>query len=129
MRGMLRIPLAVGIACAIVSILIAAFVYPHIVPLVLGWELWQRGLVTAAMVAPLGFFMGMPFPEGIRLVATHSRDAVPWMWGVNGGATVLGSVLAIILAMATNFTTVFVIAAVGYLIALLLFTRRLATIK
>ncbi len=128
MRGMLGIPLWVGMAGGIVAILTAAFVYPHIVPLVLGWELWQRGLVTAAMVAPLGFFMGMPFPEGIRLVATHARDAVPWMWGVNGGATVLGSVLAIILAMATNFTTVFVVAAAGYTLALYLFTRRLQTI-
>ncbi|HRI88346.1 MAG TPA: hypothetical protein PK869_08775, partial [Candidatus Hydrogenedentes bacterium] len=91
-RAMLRLPLAVGLAGGIVSILVAAFVYPYIVPLVLGWELWQRGLVTAVLVAPLGFFMGMPFPEGIRLVATHARDAVPWMWGVNGGATVLGSV-------------------------------------
>ncbi|NUM54947.1 MAG: hypothetical protein HUU46_14970 [Candidatus Hydrogenedentes bacterium] len=128
MRATLRIPLAVGISGAIVTILVAGFVYPSIVPLTLGWPLWQRGVVTAAMVAPLGFFMGMPFPEGIRLVSIHGRDAVPWMWGVNGGATVLGSVLAIVLAMATNFTTVFVSAAAVYALALFLFVRRLSSI-
>lgn len=40
--------------------------------------------------------------------------------GVNGGVTVLGSILAIIRAIAMNFTVVLLSAALGYLIALLL---------
>lgn len=126
-RGVFRIPLHVGISLAVVAILVAALGYPAIVHAILGWPLWQRGLMTVLLVAPLGFFMGMPFPEGIRRVAQHGKDAVPWMWGVNGGATVLGSVLAIILAMAANFTTVFVIAACGYVIALVFYQTRLLT--
>jgi hypothetical protein len=43
---------------------------------------------------------------------------VPWMWAVNGGTTVLGSILAIILAIWCNFTTVLVLAAAGYAVAL-----------
>jgi len=45
----------------------------------LGRPLWIRGLVTVAPVAPLGVLMGMPFPTGIRIVATHGEDSVPWM--------------------------------------------------
>jgi hypothetical protein len=45
------------------------------------------------------------------------------MWGMNAGATVLGSVLAIILAIVSNFTTVLVLAAALYLIALLMHVR------
>jgi hypothetical protein len=129
LRASLRIPLTASFIGAIVTILVAAFVYPKIVTWVLGWPLWQRGMATALMVAPLGIFMGMPFPEGIRLVSRHGRDAVPWMWGVNGGATVLGSVLAIILAMASNFTTVFVTASAGYAVALYLFAVRLRDLQ
>ena len=123
LRKVLGIPLRVAMVACVATILIAAFTYPALTQLVLGWPLWQRGLMTAMMVAPLGLFMGMPFPEGIRIVSQHTRDAVPWMWGVNGGATVLGSVLAIIIAMASNFTTVFGLAAAGYAIALYLFGR------
>jgi hypothetical protein len=62
--------------------------------------------------------MGMPFPSGIRAVAAQARDAVPWMWGVNGGATVLGSIAAIALAIRFGFTVVLLLAALGYAVAL-----------
>jgi hypothetical protein len=42
------------------------------------------------------------------------------MLGVNGGATVLGSILAIMCAMAFNFTTVLILATAGYAVALIL---------
>jgi hypothetical protein len=70
------------------------------------------------MVAPLGAIMGMPFPTGLKLVSQWGDRAVPWMWGVNGGTTVLGSILAVMIAIEMNFTTVFVLAAAGYAIAL-----------
>jgi hypothetical protein len=120
-RKALNISLKIGLGIVVAAILCAAFIYPKVTGAALGLPLWARGLVTAAMVMPLGFFMGMPFPTGIRMVAEHDKNAVPWMWGVNGGMTVLGSVLAIILAIGMNFTVVLLSAALGYLIALLLF--------
>ena len=102
------------------TILGAAYLYPWVVQSFLGHPLWLRCLWVVAMIFPLGFFMGIPFPTGIRRIATQrGKDTVPWMWSINGGTTVIGSVLAIIIAMATNFTTVLSIAAAGYLIALL----------
>lgn len=105
------VPVLVGL------ILLAAFAYPLLSRAVLGWPLLARGLVTVAMVAPLGVLMGMPFPLGLRAVSAASRDAVPWMWAVNGGCTVLGSVLAIVVAMRAGFITVLVSAAVFYALA------------
>ena len=78
------------------------------------------------LVAPMAFLMGMPFPTGIQQVSRRDRDAVPWMFGVNGGATVLGSILAVACAIHTNFTTVLVLAACGYGLALLAFVRLMA---
>lgn len=111
-----RLPLVLGLL--VCFILAAAFVYPALVRGVLGWPLAGRALVTLALIMPLGILMGMPFPSGIRKISTHGAAAVPWMWGVNGGSTVLGSILAIFLAVHLNFTTVLLLAALGYSIAL-----------
>ncbi len=120
-RGRYGISLSLCLSLLLVCIVIAAFAYPALISYTLGWTLVQRSLVTVLLVAPLGVFMGMPFPEGLRMVSDHGSEAVPWMWGVNGGSTVLGSVIAIILAMAFNFTTVFLLAGLGYAIALMLY--------
>lgn len=125
LRAKLKLSLSVCLSLLILAILGAAFVYPFVVQYVLGWTLVQRGFVTLALVAPLGFFMGMPFPTGIRRISEHANSAVPWMWAVNGGTTVFGSVLAIVLAIWGSFTLVLSIAALGYVLALLVSIRLL----
>jgi len=113
-----RAPLGLALAVLCGVLLAVAFAYPHVVNLLLGFPLWVRGIATLALVAPAALFMGMPFPTGIRLVSDRSRDAVPWMWGVNGGATVFGSILAIACAIRIGFTGVLCLASCGYAIAL-----------
>jgi hypothetical protein len=64
---------------------------------------WSRPLriaVTIAALAPLGFLLGRPLPLAVRSLARSRPEVVPWAWGVNGGASVLGSVLALVLALA-----------------------------
>ncbi len=77
------------------------------------------GRIVASMVflAPLAFFMGMPFPLGLQNVSDTSPSLVPWCWGVNGCASVLSTVLATTLAMSFGFGTVILLAALLYLIA------------
>ncbi len=104
-------------------ILLAALLYPRLINLVLGQALWVRGAIALALVFPLGFLMGMPFPTGIRAVSEREGAAVPWMWGINGGTTVMGSILAIILAIVLNFTAVLLLAAVAYLVGALAYSR------
>lgn len=117
-QGMLRLNLKVSLTMLVGLILAAAFLYPPIISAALGWSFAARAIVTLILVAPLGMLMGIPFPSGIHAVSKYGREAVPWMWGVNGGTTVLGSVLAIILAIWGSFTLVFLMAAGGYLLAL-----------
>jgi SAM-dependent methyltransferase len=40
-------------------------------------------LLSIALVAPLAFAMGMPFPLGLASLARSSRALVPWAWGIN----------------------------------------------
>src|SRR4051812_47813898 len=89
-----------------------------------------RLLVTGALLIPLGFVMGMPFPTGLRALAASrlrelpaeigaSDNAVEWAWAMNAGASVLGSVLAMVIAIQFGLTVTLVYGAAAYLIALL----------
>jgi hypothetical protein len=67
--------------------------------------------------------MGMPFPTGLRLLRLEAPGVIPWAFGVNGAASVLASILSIVLAMQAGFTTVLAVAAGLYLVAALTVPR------
>jgi hypothetical protein len=73
-----------------------------------------RIALTVLVLAPAAFVMGMPFPSGLRMLSGRAAPLVPWAFGVNGGASVLASVLGILIAMVAGFTTVFALAAGCY---------------
>ena len=75
----------------------------------------------------LAFFMGLPFPLGLSRVSAQIPELVPWAWGVNGCASVLSAVLAMILAMHLGFSAVVAIAVGLYAISALSFRRSLGT--
>jgi len=79
--------------------------------------------VTLIIIAPLAFFMGMPFPLALASLSESFPALVPWVWGVNGCASVISAILAMILAMHYGFTSVIVSALALYLIAMSLFTK------
>ncbi len=76
-----------------------------------------RILLGLAITCPLAFFMGMPFPTVLREVAMHSQPLVPWAWGVNGFASVVGAVLGTLLAISFGFTVLVLMALAGYFFA------------
>jgi len=76
--------------------------------------LGARIALAVAIIAPLAFALGMPFAYGIRRVREASPSLVPWAWAVNGSASVVGSVLAVIISMMAGFTTVLLGAALVY---------------
>jgi MFS family permease len=77
-----------------------------------------RVAITVAALLPLGLALGMPMPAGIRILAARAPELVPWAWGVNGAASVLGSVGAIALAMVWGFDQALLVAAGLYLLGL-----------
>jgi hypothetical protein len=64
------------------------------------WHRPLRVVVAIAVLAPVGFLLGRPLPLAVRALARRRPAVVPWAWGVNGAASVLGSVLALVLALA-----------------------------
>jgi predicted membrane-bound spermidine synthase len=79
-----------------------------------------RILVSVAMLLPLGFFMGMPFPKG----AGRIGELIDWGFAVNGTASVLGSTLIMLIAFTLGFQTALLLAALVYLLALGLFALK-----
>jgi SAM-dependent methyltransferase len=80
-----------------------------------GGVLWQRIAVSLALVAPCGFIMGFCFPVGMRW-ATHlgQEGNLPWMWALNGAASVLASFIAIIISTETSIRACVLTGAVCY---------------
>ena len=83
-----------------------------------------RLVLAAIFIFPFGFFMGMPFPMGIRKLESFYSASIPWAWCVNGCSSVLSSVLAIILALAWGFHAVLFIALGFYIMAAEVMNRR-----
>jgi hypothetical protein len=73
--------------------------------------------ISLALVAPLAFCMGMPFPLALARLAAHRPGLAPWAWAVNGCASVLSAILATLFAMSFGFRAVVLIALALYLLA------------
>jgi hypothetical protein len=58
--------------------------------------------------------MGMPFPTGMMRLASTNPDAIPWAWAINGFASVVGAVLATLLAIHLGFAVVILLAVLIY---------------
>lgn len=95
------------------------FLIPKIFPVFLGSHFAVKVVITVLLLFPLGIVMGMPFPLGLLLVHERSKNLVGWVWGVNGFATVVGSVLTVLMALYWGFSSVLIFASIFYLSALL----------
>lgn len=105
-----------------VAILALALGFHVVLSATLAQPLWLRIVIVMAMLAPMNFLMGMPYPLGLGRLRRLEPRLVPWAQGVNGGASVIASILCIVIAMESGFEAVSVSAAGIYLVGMLLFT-------
>jgi len=116
------IPLALVVAMLAVYVVFLPWRLAEWVGLGFGYRL----LVSGALVVPLGLMMGMPFPTGLRALASapapefpaSADNAVEWAWAMNAAASVLGSVLAMVLAIQFGLNVTLICGACAYLLAL-----------
>ena len=114
----------------LITLLTYVFLLPSRLAALVGMQFENRLLVSAVLLIPLGFLMGMPFPTGLRALAAlpapefpsgtgASDNAVEWAWAMNAAASVLGSVLAMVIAIQFGLTVTLSCGAAAYLLALL----------
>jgi len=100
-------------------ILLSAALYPRALSFFQGSPPVIRWVLTFALILPVGFFLGMPFPLGVRMVGSKNPLWIPWGWCANGCASVCGAVLPVLVAQAWGFQIVFYLAALCYALAFL----------
>jgi hypothetical protein len=103
-----------------VLILLYSLLVPVIMDSVITLGFAAKAALGFLMIAPLAFFMGMPFPLAIRTV---KRKLVPWAWAVNGSASVLSTVIAVFVALSLGYSAVLVLSAFIYLFGALFMTK------
>ena len=109
-----KVMLVTGVGLAGLSC-ISGFVYPHVLGALIGLGLPARIVLTVVLVAPSGLLMGAMIPSAIRSLAESGGELVPWGWGINGATSVVGTVLATVIAIYWGFTVTFLIGAASYL--------------
>jgi hypothetical protein len=72
---------------------------PRLFGATVGGTLSMRVAASLAITLPVGFVMGMCFPLGLVQASRVSPTLTPWLWGVNGAASVVGIILAVVLSM------------------------------
>jgi hypothetical protein len=115
--------------CVVGAVGVYVFVLPALLNALVGVPFAAKLLVSTVLLAPLGFAMGMPFPTGLRALASApapefpsekraSENAVEWAWAMNAGSSVLGSVLAMVIAIQFGLNVTLACGAAAYLLAI-----------
>ncbi len=112
-----------GLGILIILIGLYPLVLTPLTNLFLRWPEAGRIGLTIITLAPLGYFMGLPFAGGLRLIAYYDTALVPWAWAINGCFSVISAVLAVIVALSWGFAVVLWLGAVAYGLAFLSFRR------
>ncbi len=106
------------IAAVVVLIVAGAMLLPTVVQAALPLGLGVRLALAALFTVPFGLLMGMPFPLGLRRMSGGPQGTpVSVLWGINGVASVVGSIGAMALAVVAGFTWVFLAAGLCYVVA------------
>jgi hypothetical protein len=119
------------ITLVVLALLVDVFFLPQWLAAWVGLGFYYRIVISGLLLAPLGFVMGMPFPTGLRALAvgpvvevsgalSDADNAVEWAWAMNAAASVLGSVLAMVIAIQFGLNVTLACGVAVYLLALLL---------
>ena len=74
-------------------------------------------LISVALISPVGFAMGIPFPTGLSLVEKIMPASVRWAWAINAASSVMGSAAAMFFAIYLGLQMTLVIGGLFYLAA------------
>ena len=129
---------ASAMAFIVAALVIYVFALPHLLEALVGLPFVVKLLLSALLLIPPGFAMGMPFPSGLRALSPQDsgpggvpakHGAVEWAWAMNAASSVLGSVLAMVIAIQFGLNVTLACGAAAYVLAMLLlrtFKKQLA---
>ena len=89
------------------ALLVFGILTPYVTSMFQGSITMLRISVATLMLFPLGLFMGMAFPLGMKMASARSASLTPWLWGINGATSVCASVFAVVIALSSGISTSF----------------------
>jgi len=118
----------------VVGISLYTIVLPVVLEKLIGMGLYGKFVVSALLLFPLGFIMGMPFPTGLRALSADAtaieaaemgspagqEGCIEWAWAMNAASSVLGSVLAMVIALQWGLMAALIAGAIAYACATVL---------
>ncbi len=108
----------------VAALLLYVFILPAVLNSLVGLPFVVKLMISAMLLVPLGLAMGMPFPTGLRALASApaagdtKETCIEWAWAMNAASSVLGSVLAIVIAIQFGLNVTLICGAVAYLLAI-----------
>jgi hypothetical protein len=109
-------PLAPVLALPVVLAVLGLLALP-VTAAARGLETPLRIAVATGLLAPMGFVMGTAFPRGLQLVTRARPASGPWLWAINGAASVLGSLAAVVVSISAGVSATFWCGVAAYLLA------------
>jgi hypothetical protein len=100
-------------------LLLYTFFLSSLLDLIAGYPDFLKLFISLAVVAFPGIVMGMPFPLGLRALASAGEENVPWAWAINSSVSVISAALAALLAVEAGFSTVIFFAAISYAVSMI----------
>ena len=102
--------------------LVYVFALPGLLRALVGIPFIMKLVVSGVLILPLGLMMGVPFPTGLRALRIQGSESgsVEWAWALNAASSVLGSVLAMVVAIQWGLAVTLACGALSYLLASIL---------
>src|SRR4030065_1712373 len=98
-----------------VMAIVYIFALPPMLNAALSYSAQIRFLFAFALIFPLGFLMGIPFPALLGYIKRESENDAAWMWAINGAFSFIAGSLALVIAMYFGFNAVLLAGALLYL--------------
>ena len=110
----------VGNRIWLLPLVLAAFIFvsPPLTSQFVSASTPVRVFLSALLLVPSGFFMGMAFPLGIKKAQYEEGAPTAWYLGINGAFSVISSVLAVVVAVFWGVTMTLLVGLTAYVIAL-----------
>lgn len=117
-----------------ISINYSILLVPLLIAFILAWHgfsaflngesIFVKALVSALAIAPFAILMGTFFPKGLAYLKASKLDEAGVAWSINGISSVLSPIIAILIAVHSNFSAILALAAVAYLASWLLCRKK-----
>lgn len=99
------------------ALLLAGLLTPLVITQFAAATTAVRIVVAVTILFPLGLFMGMSFPMGMKIASTRAGPLTPWLWGINGATSVCASVFAVAISLNLGISASFWTGFSCYLLA------------